>query len=232
MKKLRRPVVVYVVLALVAAFVASTFLRSEPEVDELDLNEFRAFVADGEVSTATIKDRSHEVHGELVDGTDYEVTFPSEFADELTTELTEARPTIDIETDQQEESVWVSLLFSILPLLLLFGLFLFFLNAMQGGGSRVMQFGKAKAKQFSKDQPKVTFADVAGCDEAIEELQEIKDFLQDPARFQAIGARIPKGVLLVGPPGTGKTLLARAVAGLGDVAGLEPGAVGQLTRDP
>ena len=100
-----------------------------------------------------------------------------------------------------------------LPLLLLFGLFLFFLNAMQGGGSRVMQFGKAKAKQFNKDQPKVTFDDVAGADEAVEELQEIKDFLQDPAKFQAIGAKIPKGVLLVGPPGTGKTLLARAVAG-------------------
>ncbi|MEA5469965.1 ATP-dependent zinc metalloprotease FtsH [Spirulina sp. 06S082] len=115
--------------------------------------------------------------------------------------------------DQQQESVWISLLFSILPLLLLFGLFLFFLNAMQGGGSRVMQFGKAKAKQWNKDQPTVTFDDVAGCDEAVEELHEIKEFLQNPAKFQAIGAKIPKGVLLVGPPGTGKTLLARAVAG-------------------
>ena len=84
---------------------------------------------------------------------------------------------------------------------------------MQGGGSRVMQFGKAKARQVSKDEPKVTFADVAGCDEAVEELHEIKEFLQNPARFQAIGAKIPKGVLLYGPPGTGKTLLARAVAG-------------------
>ena len=84
---------------------------------------------------------------------------------------------------------------------------------MQGGGNRVMQFGKAKAKQVSKDQPKVTFADVAGADEAVEELQEIKEFLESPAKFQAIGAKIPKGVLLFGPPGTGKTLLARAVAG-------------------
>ena len=98
-------------------------------------------------------------------------------------------------------------------MIILFGLFLFVLNSMQGGGSRVMQFGKAKARQVSKDEPKVTFADVAGCDEAVEELQEIKDFLQNPARFQAIGAKIPKGVLLYGPPGTGKTLLARAVAG-------------------
>ena len=100
-----------------------------------------------------------------------------------------------------------------LPVILLIGAFLFVMNTMQGGGSRVMQFGKAKAKQVSKDQPKVTFADVAGADEAVEELQEIKEFLEAPAKFQAIGAKIPKGVLLFGPPGTGKTLLARAVAG-------------------
>src|SRR3546814_15650134 len=90
--------------------------------------QFRGEVADGEVETATIKDRSHEVRGELRDGTEYKVSYPSEFADELTIELSEARPAIEIETDQQQESIWVSLLFSILPLLLLFGLFLFFLN--------------------------------------------------------------------------------------------------------
>ena len=87
------------------------------------------------------------------------------------------------------------------------------MNQMQGGGSRVMNFGKSKAKIVTKDMPKTTFADVAGADEAVEELDEIKDFLQDPAKFQAVGAKIPKGVLLYGPPGTGKTLLARAVAG-------------------
>ena len=87
------------------------------------------------------------------------------------------------------------------------------MNQMQGGGSRVMNFGKSKAKLITKDTPKTTFADVAGADEAVEELQEIKEFLQDPAKFQAVGAKIPKGVLLYGPPGTGKTLLARAVAG-------------------
>ena len=87
------------------------------------------------------------------------------------------------------------------------------MNQMQGGGSRVMNFGKSKAKLITKDTPKTTFADVAGADEAVEELQEIKEFLQEPAKFQAVGAKIPKGVLLYGPPGTGKTLLARAVAG-------------------
>ncbi|WP_193597796.1 ATP-dependent zinc metalloprotease FtsH [Microbacterium sp. YJN-G] len=101
----------------------------------------------------------------------------------------------------------------LLPLVLLGLLFWWLLSSMQGGGSKVMQFGKSKAKLVSKETPTVTFADVAGADEAIEELHEIKEFLQDPAKFQAIGARIPKGVLLYGPPGTGKTLLARAVAG-------------------
>jgi cell division protease FtsH len=102
---------------------------------------------------------------------------------------------------------------SVLPILLVVLFFLIMMNSLQGGGGRVMQFAKSKAKLVSKDTPKTTFADVAGCDEAIEELTEIKEFLQQPAKFQAVGAKIPKGVLLYGPPGTGKTLLARAVAG-------------------
>ncbi len=117
-------------------------------------------------------------------------------------------------TDQPVENNWFSGLFSLLiPVLLLGVLFWFLLSRMQGGGSKVMQFGKSKAKLVNKDMPQVTFSDVAGADEAVEELQEIKEFLQEPAKFQAVGAKIPKGVLLYGPPGTGKTLLARAVAG-------------------
>ncbi len=106
-----------------------------------------------------------------------------------------------------------SLLGTLIPFIIIGVLFFFLLNSVQGGGSRVMQFGKSKAKVANKDTPKTTFADVAGCDEAIEELQEIKEFLAEPAKFQAVGAKIPKGVLLYGQPGTGKTLLARAVAG-------------------
>ena len=107
-----------------------------------------------------------------------------------------------------------SFLVTFLPIILLIVVFLWLMNSMQGGGGRgVMQFAKSKAKLITKDMPKTTFADVAGCDEAIEELGEIKEFLQEPAKFQAVGAKIPKGVLLYGPPGTGKTLLARAVAG-------------------
>ncbi|WP_405012056.1 ATP-dependent zinc metalloprotease FtsH [Kitasatospora sp. NBC_01539] len=113
----------------------------------------------------------------------------------------------------ERQSTFVSLLLSMLPIVIIVLVFLFLMNQMQGGGSRVMQFGKSKAKLLTKDTPKTTFSDVAGTDEAVEELQEIKEFLQEPAKFQAVGAKIPKGVLLYGPPGTGKTLLARAVAG-------------------
>ncbi len=110
-------------------------------------------------------------------------------------------------------SAWWGLLGTFLPLALLILFWLFIMNQVQGGGSKVMSFGKSRAKRMSPDSPKVTFKDVAGCDEAVEELQEIKEFLENPKKFQALGARIPKGVLLYGPPGTGKTLLARAVAG-------------------
>jgi cell division protease FtsH len=110
-------------------------------------------------------------------------------------------------------SPWWSALITILPFLLFFVFWIFLMNQMQGGGSKVMSFGKSRAKRMSVDSPKITFKDVAGVDEAVEELQEIKEFLENPKKFQALGARIPKGVLLFGPPGTGKTLLARAVAG-------------------
>ncbi|WP_433890178.1 ATP-dependent zinc metalloprotease FtsH [Streptomyces sp. CA-111067] len=114
---------------------------------------------------------------------------------------------------QSKQNAFLGILLSLLPFVLIVLVFLFLMNQMQGGGSRVMQFGKSKAKLITKDTPKTTFSDVAGCDEAVEELQEIKEFLQEPAKFQAVGAKIPKGVLLYGRPGTGKTLLARAVAG-------------------
>src|SRR4051812_1222785 len=108
---------------------------------------------------------------------------------------------------------WMALVGSLLPFIILIAFWIFLMNQVQGGGSKVMSFGKSRAKRLSVDSPKITFRDVAGVDEAVEELQEIKEFLENPKKFQALGARIPKGVLLYGPPGTGKTLLARAVAG-------------------
>ncbi|MEX2293988.1 MAG: ATP-dependent zinc metalloprotease FtsH [Acidimicrobiales bacterium] len=213
MKRPSRTTLAYILLALMAVLVASQWLRQGDKPTELTLSEFRAKIVADDISKATIKDRSNEITGELNDGEKFKVAYPQEFADELATEIGDARPAIDLKVDQQQDSIWVTLLFSLLPFVLLIGAFFFVMNSMQGAGSRVMQFGKAKARQVSKDAPTVTFADVAGCDEAVEELQEIKDFLQSPDRFHAIGAKIPKGVLLYGPPGTGKTLLARAVAG-------------------
>jgi cell division protease FtsH len=212
-KRFPRAALLYLALGLVVLFIGAQLVRPGTDREDIDLSAFRTAVADGDVATAEIKDRDNVVEGKLRDDTDYKVAYPAEFADELVDELDEADPPIDVTTDQQGDSIWTGLLFSLLPTVLLIGAFFLVMNALQGGGKGVMQFGRSRAKQVSKDEPAVTFSDVAGCDEAVEELQEIKDFLKDPARFQAIGARIPKGVLLFGPPGTGKTLLARAVAG-------------------
>jgi cell division protease FtsH len=208
--RLSKSIVLYVALALLVLVGGALWLRGGSTPKKLSLDEFQSHIARGDVAEATIKDQDHSVSGKLDDGTSYTVSYPQEYADELTTKLSDAD--VKLSVDQQKESIWLSLLFNLLPIVLLFGLFLLLMNSMQGGG-RVLSFGKSRAKLHGDSNVKVTFADVAGCDEAIEELQEIKDFLENPSRFQAMGASIPKGVLLYGPPGTGKTLLARAVAG-------------------
>ena len=210
-QKLVRSVAFWVVVALVVLLVASQLLSGGDGREKLRYDEFSTQVADGHVKSVKVYDDSSKITGTLADGTKFKTAFVTQAGDRLTDLLDRNHVAYDVSKGGQ--SIWISLLVQILPILLLVGIFFFFINAMQGGGSRVMQFGKAKARQVSKDQPKVTFSDVAGADEAVEELQEIKDFLESPAKFQAIGAKIPKGVLLFGPPGTGKTLLARAVAG-------------------
>ncbi|GAA4050932.1 ATP-dependent zinc metalloprotease FtsH [Arthrobacter methylotrophus] len=176
----------------------------------------------GKVDQAKIYDAENRVDLTLKDnlvidgqdkGKNVQFFYVTARAADVVKAVTNAQPSGGF-TDQPVENNWFSGLFSLLvPVLLLGVLFWFLLSRMQGGGSKVMQFGKSKAKLVNKDMPQVTFADVAGADEAVEELQEIKEFLAEPAKFQAVGAKIPKGVLLYGPPGTGKTLLARAVAG-------------------
>ncbi|WP_445155634.1 ATP-dependent zinc metalloprotease FtsH [Arthrobacter sp. Hor0625] len=188
----------------------------------IDTDAGLAQLSSGKVEQAKIFDAENRVDLVLKDdfqmdgqnkGKNVQFYFVNARAEDVVKAVTAAKPPSGF-TDQPVESNWFSGLFSLLvPVLLLGVLFWFLLSRMQGGGSKVMQFGKSKAKMVNKDMPQVTFSDVAGADEAVEELQEIKEFLQEPAKFQAVGAKIPKGVLLYGPPGTGKTLLARAVAG-------------------
>ena len=188
----------------------------------IDTDKGLALLTGGKVEQAKIFDAENRVDMVLkdnlqVDGQDkgknVQFYFVNARAQDIVKAVTDSKPPSGF-TDQPIENNWFSGLFSLLiPVLLLGVLFWFLLSRMQGGGSKVMQFGKSKAKLVNKDMPQVTFSDVAGADEAVEELEEIKEFLQEPAKFQAVGAKIPKGVLLYGPPGTGKTLLARAVAG-------------------
>ena len=185
---------------------------TEPPPERLTFAELEQLAADGGVRSAEFREQDQEVAGELVGGDPYVAAYPLEYQDELTASLRESGVD-EVSADPQKGSPFVNVLINILPILLLVGILLFIFHQGQGGGNRVLQFGKSKARQVTKDQPKTTFQDVAGVDEAIEELAEVKEYLENPIKFQAMGAKIPKGVLLFGPPGTGKTLLARAVAG-------------------
>jgi cell division protease FtsH len=186
---------------------------------ELSLNDFTRELEAGHVNDdLVLKDRSNELAGTIDDGGEpYEfiMRYPAEYSPEMTTQLQESG--VEFTVDAENPSLIQWFLTTILPYILIFGIFIFIIMQMQGGGNRVMQFGKSKAKLVTKDTPTVSFADVAGAAEAVEELEEIKEFLAHPQKFRAMGAKIPKGVLLYGPPGTGKTLLARAVAGEADV---------------
>ncbi|MDD5622638.1 MAG: ATP-dependent zinc metalloprotease FtsH [Actinomycetota bacterium] len=184
---------------------------SQP-VTEFNLDEFVEAVEQDEISTSTpmvIKGEDRIVEGELKDGTRFEVSFLGDY--DVTQLLLDNN--LSFKIDNQKQSIWIQILISAIPFVIMFGLIFFMMNQLQGGGSKVLQFGKSKARLVDKNKKRVTFKDVAGVDEAVEELREIEEFLENPSKFKAMGAKIPKGVLLFGPPGTGKTLLARAVAG-------------------
>ncbi len=203
------PILIVVVLAFFASKLISSSHSTEPT------HTYQTLVSKelpgGEVKSAEIKQKGNSVEVTLKNKEKYEVGYVPSVAPKLTEKLEKAGVAFNVETDKS--SIWISLLTYIVPFALFFGFWLFIMNQVQGGGSRVMSFGKSRAKRLSADSPKITFRDVAGVDEAVEELHEIKEFLENPKKFQALGARIPTGVLLYGPPGTGKTLLARAVAG-------------------
>ena len=211
MNKAVKSTVVYVLIGVVGLFLLAKALTATPGREKLDTTDFFGLLEAKQVQEVKLYDRDHVIKGELKDGKKFEVKFPDRYTDEITTRVVDAG--VNLPVDNQKDSLWVTLLFNFAPFILIIAVIAFFMNQAQGGGNRVMSFGKARPKVVNKDTPKVTFADVAGVDEAIEELQEIKDFLENPQKFRQMGAKIPKGVLLFGPPGTGKTLLARAVAG-------------------
>jgi cell division protease FtsH len=202
-----------ILLVVILAFVAQRLISPGSETETPSFNQFQALIEQNQIKEATFNTKDNTIDVEQRDGTKYEQAYPD--SDSVQAQLFNQMDAHNVQVTVKGKggSSLLSLLTYILPFVLFFGFWIFLMNQMQGGGSRVMNFGKSRAKRMSVDAPKITFRDVAGVDEAVQELQEIKEFLENPKKFQALGARIPKGVLLYGPPGTGKTLLARAVAG-------------------
>lgn len=223
-KRYFRGPVMWIVLAVLAVVVLMQVVGSSGGYKTVDTGQVVAAINDNRVQSAKLTTGDEQTvkvelkDGQKVDGSskiqasyigDQGVTIAST----LQSKYQEKQIPDGYTVSPSKQNPFLGVLLSLLPFVLIVVVFLFLMNQMQGGGSRVMNFGKSKAKLITKDTPKTTFTDVAGCDEAVEELHEIKEFLQEPAKFQAVGAKIPKGVLLYGRPGTGKTLLARAVAG-------------------
>ena len=216
-KRLFHGPIFWVGIVVLLVLLGSSIISSLGGPTQVDTSQAVSDIQANRVAGATIIDRDQVLELTLRDGSE----IVSQYVDGQGVQLQELLQT-KVDAGQlpdgynivvPQDNILISLLFTLLPFALIILLLFFFMSQMQGGGSRLMSFGKSKAKIVSKDMPQTTFADVAGADEAVEELHEIKDFLSEPAKFQAVGAKIPKGVLLYGPPGTGKTLLARAVAG-------------------
>lgn len=211
----------YLLIILLTVGVISFFTKPTTSIEQISFSQFTEELEQGKYSEISAEPDgvSYRIEGIYKDGTETKKHFytvaPS--SDGFTAYLLDASDKGLVEKldflEQKKDSFFITLITSIVPFILIFVLFFFLLNQAQGGGSKVMNFGKSRAKLYNEEKKKVTFRDVAGADEEKEELVEVVEFLQDPRKFSALGARIPKGILLVGPPGTGKTLLARAVAG-------------------
>jgi cell division protease FtsH len=217
LKRYFRGPLLLVLLAVLVITITLGWANSGSTYTQKDTSYVVRLIEQGQVKSALLTDKNQTIQVTTNGGQQYEADFISgqglQLQQLLQRESDQGKLPGGYSVTLPKSNTLLDLLGSFIPYLLIALVFFFFLSQMQGGGSRVMNFGKSRAKLITKDTPKTTFADVAGADEAIEELQEIKEFLQNPGKFQAIGAKIPKGVLLYGPPGTGKTLLARAVAG-------------------
>ena len=201
-----------IVIVLLVYLASQTLIPRKDSQEKLTYSEFVEQAEEGNVQEATFSPTRNEIKGVVVGGDKFKVNYPNDQS-AFAVEQVLKKENIPYDSKGKGSSWWSNLLISLLPFALLIGFWIFLMNQVQGGGSKVMSFGKSRAKRMTPDSPKIGFKDVAGADEAVEELHEIKEFLENPKKFQALGARIPKGVLLYGPPGTGKTLLARAVAG-------------------
>jgi cell division protease FtsH len=204
------PLFVIVVLVYLAS---QTLLPHSKSAKKVTLSEFVTQVKAGNVENVAVTPAKRSISF-VLDGKKETVHYPADQAWPAIQSALDAAPNHPTYDSKGTGGFsWLGILVSMLPFVILIAFWIFLMNQVQGGGSKVMSFGKSRAKRMAPDSPKIGFKDVAGVDEAVEELQEIKEFLENPKKFQALGARIPKGVLLYGPPGTGKTLLARAVAG-------------------
>jgi cell division protease FtsH len=215
----------WIVVAVLLILFALQYIASPGGYDEIKTSQMQQYITDGQVKSITLVDGGDQTIKATLKpdvrsaGSDVTSHWLDGTQPQLQTDIDDQIKKGNLEADAYDVSISHPSLIgqivtTLLPFVLIVLLFLFLMNQVQGGGGRgVMQFAKSRAKLITKDMPKTTFGDVAGADEAVEELGEIKEFLQEPAKFQAVGAKIPKGVLLYGPPGTGKTLLARAVAG-------------------
>src|SRR5438067_6121760 len=209
-----RNLVLWVVILCLVALVWAVVKTGKPQGVQPGFSALVQDVKAGKVERITLNSVTGDVHGKYKNGDEFRSTIPHTYND-FTTLLIDKGVAIDVEKDAGGN--WVSILVNAIPFVLLLGFWIFMMRQMQSGGNKALSFGKSRARLHSSQQKKVTFKDVAGVEEAKEELQEIIEFLREPQKFQKLGGRIPKGVLLIGPPGTGKTLLARAIAGEANV---------------
>lgn len=221
LKRIFRGPLVWIVVAVLLILIGTNLFSSLGAPKNVDTWQVVSYIQGNQAKSATLVDREQRVELILQDGSKVQSEYITGQGVELQQQLQAKKDAGQLpdgyNVEVPTENLLVSLLISLIPVAIIILLLFFFMSQMQGGGARIMNFGKAKTKAVNKDMPKTTFADVAGADEAVEELVEIKEFLREPSKFQAVGAKIPKGVLLYGPPGTGKTLLARAVAGEAEV---------------